>query len=150
MSAVPGLLLGLRAALAVTRFTFLGRKAFIVTILVVQMLPGEAPIISLYRMLDGWGQTNSILGWTAVYVAAVLPFTVWTLRGFVVGIPVELEEAAMVDGCSRLRHPSLGRARPRARPHEPAREPDPAPSGCARSAKSTAARTGAPSWLALP
>ena len=67
------------------------------------MIPGEAMIISLFRMLDGWQLTNTVLGLTAVYVATVLPFTIWTLRGFVAGIPVELEEAAMIDGCSRLR-----------------------------------------------
>ncbi len=98
-----GLLIALLAALAVTRFTFVGRRMFVLVILVVQMLPGEALIISMFRLLDGWQLTNTVLGLTAVYVAAVLPFTIWTLRGFVAGIPVELEEAAMIDGCSRLR-----------------------------------------------
>lgn len=98
-----GLVIALLAALAVTRFTFVGRRAFVLVILAVQMLPGEALIISMFRLLDGWQLTNTVLGLTAVYVAAVLPFTIWTLRGFVAGIPVELEEAAMIDGCSRLR-----------------------------------------------
>jgi N,N'-diacetylchitobiose transport system permease protein len=97
------LVVALLAALAVTRFSFLGRRAFIVVILVVQMLPGEALIISMFRLLDGWNLTNTVMGLTAVYVATVLPFTIWTLRGFVAGIPVELEEAAMIDGCTRLR-----------------------------------------------
>jgi N,N'-diacetylchitobiose transport system permease protein len=43
-----------------------------------------------------------VIGLTIVYVASVLPFTVWTLRGFVAGVPYELEEAAMIDGCSRF------------------------------------------------
>ena len=97
------LVVALLAALAVTRFRFLGRRTFVVVILVVQMLPGEALIISMFRLLDGWRLTNTVIGLTAVYVATVLPFTIWTLRGFVAGIPVELEEAAMIDGCSRLR-----------------------------------------------
>ena len=67
------------------------------------MLPGEAMIISIYRLRDGWQLTNTILGLTMVYVATVLPFTIWTLRGFVAGVPIELEEAAMIDGCSRTR-----------------------------------------------
>jgi N,N'-diacetylchitobiose transport system permease protein len=46
--------------------------------------------------------TNTVLGLTALYIAAVLPFTIWTLRGFVAGLPVDLEEAAMVDGCTRV------------------------------------------------
>lgn len=103
LTVVVALVVALLAALAVTRFQFLGRRAFVLIVLVVQMIPGEAMIISLFRLLDGWELTNTVLGLTAVYVATVLPFTIWTLRGFVAGIPVELEEAAMIDGCSRLR-----------------------------------------------
>jgi N,N'-diacetylchitobiose transport system permease protein len=89
------------AALAVSRFRFRSRAAFLVTILIVQMIPAEAMIISIFRLIDGWQLLNTVIGLTAVYVATVLPFTIWTLRGFVQGIPVELEEAAMIDGLSR-------------------------------------------------
>lgn len=89
------------AAVAVSRFRFRGRRTFILTLLVIQMIPAEALFISQYKMLDGIGLLNSIVGLTIVYVASVLPFTVWTLRGFVDGVPRELEEAAMMDGCSR-------------------------------------------------
>jgi len=91
------------AAVAVSRFRFRGRKSFIVAMLLVQMIPSEAMIISLFKVLDGWQLTNAILGLTLTYLVFVLPFTVWTLRGFVAGVPRELEEAAMVDGSSRLR-----------------------------------------------
>ncbi len=101
LTVVAALLLALLAALALSRFRFRSRKALIVTVLVVQMIPGEAMILSVYRLLEGWALTNSILGLTMVYVATVLPFTIWTLRGFVAGVPLELEEAAMIDGCSR-------------------------------------------------
>ena len=90
------------AALAVTRFRFRGRKAFIVTLLLIQMIPVEGLFISQYKMLEGFHLLNTIAGLTLVYVANVLPFTVWTLRGFVAGVPYELEEAAMMDGCSRF------------------------------------------------
>jgi N,N'-diacetylchitobiose transport system permease protein len=60
-------------------------------------------MISMVKVLEGWNLRNSIIGLTIAYVAFVLPFTVWTLRGFVAGVPQELEEAAMVDGSSRLR-----------------------------------------------
>jgi N,N'-diacetylchitobiose transport system permease protein len=100
-TVVAALVLALLAALAVTRFRFRSRRAFVMAILIVQMLPGEAMILSLFRLLDGWALTNTVTGLTMVYVAAVLPFTIWTLRGFVAGVPVELEEAAMIDGCSR-------------------------------------------------
>jgi len=91
------------AALAVSRFRFRGRLGFLVTILVVQMVPVEALMISMVKVLDGWDLRNSITGLTIAYLAFVLPFTIWTLRGFVSGVPRELEEAAMVDGASRAR-----------------------------------------------
>ena len=90
------------AALAVTRFRFPGRKSFIVVLLLIQMIPVEGLFISQYKMLEGFNLLNTIAGLTLVYVANVLPFTVWTLRGFVAGVPYELEEAAMMDGCSRF------------------------------------------------
>jgi N,N'-diacetylchitobiose transport system permease protein len=90
------------AALAVTRFRFRGRMAFIITLLLIQMIPVEGLFISQYKMLEGFHLLNTIAGLTLVYVASVLPFTIWTLRGFVAGVPYELEEAAMIDGCSRL------------------------------------------------
>ncbi len=90
------------AALAVTRFRFPGRKSFIVVLLLIQMIPVEGLFISQYKMLEGMHLLNTVAGLTLVYVASVLPFTVWTLRGFVAGVPYELEEAAMMDGCSRF------------------------------------------------
>jgi N,N'-diacetylchitobiose transport system permease protein len=96
------LLFAFFAALALTRFRFRSRRTLVVLLLVAQMIPAEAMIVSIFRVLDGWALINTIIGLTLVYLATVLPFTIWTLRGFVGGIPIELEEAAMVDGCSRL------------------------------------------------
>jgi N,N'-diacetylchitobiose transport system permease protein len=101
ITVAVAILFAFLAALAVSRFRFRGRRSFIVTVLVVQMIPAEGLFISQYAMLDSWGLVNAVLGLTIVYVAAVLPFTIWMLRGFVSGVPIELEEAAMVDGCSR-------------------------------------------------
>lgn len=101
ITLVVALLFAFLAAVAVSRFRFRSRKTFIVAILVVQMIPAEAMIISTFRVLDGWALVNTIAGLSLVYIAIVLPFTIWTLRGFVQGVPIELEEAAMIDGCSR-------------------------------------------------
>ena len=101
LTLVAAILFAFLAALAVSRFRFRGRKPFIVAILVVQMIPAEGLFISQYQMLDGWRLVNTVLGLSIVYVAAILPFTIWMLRGFVSGVPIELEEAAMVDGLSR-------------------------------------------------
>lgn len=89
------------AALAISRFRFKGRKSFILTVLFVQMLPAEGLFIAQYKMLSNVNLLNSVVGVTILYTAAVVPFTVWMLRGFVAGVPMELEEAGMVDGLSR-------------------------------------------------
>ncbi len=102
LTVVVALLFAFLAAVAVSRFRFRGRKSFILALLLIQMIPAEGLFISQYKMLEGVNLLNSVIGLTFVYVASVLPFTVWTLRGFVDGVPRELEEAAMMDGCSRL------------------------------------------------
>jgi N,N'-diacetylchitobiose transport system permease protein len=101
ITVVVALIFAFLAALAVTRFRFRSGAAFIITILIVQMIPAEAMIISIFRLVDGWHLLNSVLGLSAVYIATVLPFTIWTLRGFINGVPADLEEAAMIDGLSR-------------------------------------------------
>ena len=90
------------AAVSVARFGFRGRTAFVVMIIAVQMVPLNALVIPVYLLLDSVGQVDSLLGVIAYYLAIVLPFMVWTLRGFVANVPVDLEEAAMVDGASRV------------------------------------------------
>jgi N,N'-diacetylchitobiose transport system permease protein len=95
------------AAVALEKYRFTGRKAFLVLLIGVQMLPGIGLIIPLYVLLADvpvlhLNLVNHLSGLIVVYISAVLPFSVWTLRGFLMGIPKELEEAAMVDGSSRL------------------------------------------------
>ena len=99
---VISILLAFLAAVAVARFGFRGRSAFIVMVIAVQMVPLNALVIPIYLLLDSVGQVDSLLGVIAYYMAVVLPFMIWTLRGFVHNIPVDLEEAAMVDGASRV------------------------------------------------
>jgi N,N'-diacetylchitobiose transport system permease protein len=98
---VIGMVIGLLAALAISRFAFRGRKTVIVGILAVQMIPLVAMIIPIFLLLNDLGQYDKLTGLIITYLTFILPFTVWTLRGFIVNIPRELEEAAMVDGCSR-------------------------------------------------
>jgi N,N'-diacetylchitobiose transport system permease protein len=89
------------AALAVSRFRFRGRTSFVLAVLLIQMLPAEALFIAQYKMISSMGLLNSVVGVSIIYIAGVIPFTVWMLRGFVAGVPADLEEAAMVDGLSR-------------------------------------------------
>jgi N,N'-diacetylchitobiose transport system permease protein len=97
------LVIAFMAALAVARLPFRGRSVYIVMILFVQMIPLTAMIIPLYLLLNAARQTDKLSGVVLTYLAFVLPFTIWTLRGFVANVPPDLEEAAMVDGCTRVR-----------------------------------------------
>lgn len=94
-------ILAFLASIAIARFAFRGRVVFIVSVLVVQMVPGEAMIFTIYNMIDDWRLMNTLVGLFIVHLAGVVPFTIWMLRGFVNGVPVELEEAAMIDGCTK-------------------------------------------------
>jgi N,N'-diacetylchitobiose transport system permease protein len=96
------MVLAFLAAVALAKFRFTGRKAFILLIIGVQMLPQAGLIIPLYVVLARYHQVNALSGVIVTYMTFVLPFSVWVLRGFLLGIPKELEEAAMVDGSSRL------------------------------------------------
>ena len=95
------LLFAFLASVAVARFHFKGRRGFIISVLIIQMIPGEAMMFTIYGMIDDWHLMNTMLGLGIVYTAMVIPFTIWTLRGFVAGVPADLEEAAMIDGCTK-------------------------------------------------
>ncbi|MFS0885442.1 carbohydrate ABC transporter permease [Aeromicrobium sp. 179-A 4D2 NHS] len=103
IAVVGSALCAFLAAVAISRFRFRGRTQFVLIVLAVQMIPPEALFISQYRMLGDAGLYNTVGGLSLLYVALILPFTIWMLRGFADGVPIELEEAAMVDGCSRTR-----------------------------------------------
>ena len=96
------MVLAFLAAVALAKYRFTGRKVFIVLMIGIQMLPQAGLIIPLYVVLARYGEVNTLTGVIVTYMTFVLPFSVWTLRGFLIGIPRELEEAAMVDGSTRL------------------------------------------------
>ncbi len=91
---------GLLSLFAVARFRFRLRSSVLVMILVVQMVPMEALVIPLFIQVRTLGMLNSLLGLVVVYVGFSLSFAIWNLRGFVAAVPVELEEAAYLDGAS--------------------------------------------------
>ena len=90
------------AAIALARYRFSLREVFVVLVIGIQMLPQAGLIIPLYVVLARYHQVNALSGLIITYMTFVLPFCVWTLRGFLIGIPKDLEEAAMVDGSTRL------------------------------------------------
>ncbi|WP_026425227.1 carbohydrate ABC transporter permease [Actinokineospora inagensis] len=96
------------AAAALTRFRFRGRTVLLVMLLVVQMVPVEALTVPLFFLMRELGRTAPALGLNhlgslvLVHLAFSLPFAIWLLRGFTRAVPVELEEAATLDGASRF------------------------------------------------
>jgi N,N'-diacetylchitobiose transport system permease protein len=103
ITVAAAIVIAFLGALAISRVRFRGRRSFILALLLIQMLPAEGLFIAQYKMMSSIGLLNNVLGLALLYTAAVVPFTVWMLRGFVAGVPVELEEAAMVDGLSRTK-----------------------------------------------
>lgn len=101
-SVVIAIGIGLLAAYALARFRFWGRRGLMITLLVVQLVPATSMLIPIYIQLNKAGGLNQYWGVIAVYSASTLPFAVWMLRGFIVNIPRELEESAMVDGCGQM------------------------------------------------
>ncbi|WP_410634441.1 carbohydrate ABC transporter permease [Amycolatopsis sp. cmx-4-83] len=106
---VLSLLLSFLSAVALTRFSFKGRTLLLVMTLVAQMVPVEAltiPLFFLMRQIGGVVPAfglNELGSLVLVHLAFSLPFAIWMLRGFVAAVPVELEEAAKLDGASRVR-----------------------------------------------
>ncbi len=101
LTVAVALLFAFLGALAISRFRFRGRTSFVLALLFIQMLPAEGLFIAQYKLMSTVGLLNNVIGVSLLYIAAVIPFTIWMLRGFVAGIPADLEEAAMVDGCTR-------------------------------------------------
>jgi N,N'-diacetylchitobiose transport system permease protein len=92
---------GLLGAFAIGRFSFRGRRAYVLAVLIVQMAPFEALLIPFFLMYRSLDLLNRLPGLILIYFIFTMPLTIWTLRGFVAAVPRELEEAAMVDGASR-------------------------------------------------
>ncbi|WP_079125223.1 carbohydrate ABC transporter permease [Streptomyces lushanensis] len=102
VAVLGGMLLATIAAFAIARFRFRGRKFFMIVLLAVQLLPPTAMLIPIYIQLNDLGGLNEYWGVIVIYLVSTLPFATWMIRGFVINIPPELEESAMVDGCSRM------------------------------------------------
>ncbi|MFJ8146354.1 carbohydrate ABC transporter permease [Streptomyces sp. NPDC096094] len=95
------LVVALGAAYAVARLRWRGRRQFVLAVFIAQMAPWESLIIPIYIISRDTGMLDRLPTLTLIYFMITLPFTVVVLRGFIAGIPPELEEAAQVDGCTR-------------------------------------------------
>ena len=102
LSVLASIVIAFLAAVALAKYRFGGRKLLIILMIGILMLPQAGLVIPLYVVLAKYHLVGTLTGVILTYLTFVLPFAVWTLRGFILGIPKDLEEAAMVDGSSRL------------------------------------------------
>jgi len=100
MVVVASLFLGVTAAYALGRITFKGKGLLLLTVLAVSMFPQVAVLSGMFELMQAIGFYNHWWGLTLPYMIFTLPFTVWVLTTFVRDLPKELEEAAIMDGCT--------------------------------------------------
>lgn len=96
------LVLGLMGGYALARFEFRGRRTFMFGILLIRVIPAPATIVALYLIMVNLKLTNTLIGLILVEAVLQLPVTLWLLKGTISAVPIELEEAAWVDGSTRV------------------------------------------------
>src|SRR5699024_10189538 len=87
---------------ALGRFPLRGKGVILLTILLVQMFPLVVVIMPLFIVISYFDLTNSLVGLVITYLTFSLPFCIWMLPSYLGAIPVEIEEAALIDGCTRM------------------------------------------------
>jgi len=102
-ATVLTLALAIFGAYALSRFHFFGRRTLMFAILLIRVVPPTATIVPLYMIMITLGLNNSYTGRILVEAAYQLPLALWLIKGFIDSIPIELEEASWIDGCSRIR-----------------------------------------------
>lgn len=103
VSTVLTLALGTMCAYGMARFRFLGREPLGYATLILRTLPPAVLAVPVFVLWSAWGIGDTLSGVVLAYVALNLPFTIWLLYGFIEQVPVELEEAAAIDGCGPFR-----------------------------------------------
>jgi multiple sugar transport system permease protein len=102
ITGVICLTIGTLAAYAISRYRFRGRAQLLIFYLVIRMFPVVLMIIPLFIMMRNLGLLDTRFGLALAYTTFLLPLCIWMLKGFFDAIPPELEEAARIDGCTRL------------------------------------------------
>ena len=103
ITVAGSLALAIPAGYGFARYTFVGKNLIFVLILAILMIPHPTILIPLYVLLGDLGLQNTLIGVALVMIMFQLPFSVFMMRIAFSALPVELEEAAMIDGCSEIR-----------------------------------------------
>jgi multiple sugar transport system permease protein len=101
-TTVGSLVLGVLAGYGFARFRFRGSDAVRFLVLVTRMAPRIVLLVPYYLMMQRLGLLDTYAGLLIAYISFALPFSIWLLIGFFMDVPVEIEEAALIDGCSRI------------------------------------------------
>jgi multiple sugar transport system permease protein len=101
-TTVLSMAIGCLAAYSLARFRFRAKRYMLLGILMVRMVPAVVLVIPFYSLWRSIGLLDTHFGLILAYLSFNLPFVIWMMRGFFVDIPIEIEEAALIDGCSRL------------------------------------------------
>ena len=102
IATVLNLMITVSAGYAMSRFEFKGKLIFGIYLLMVYMIPRTLMLIGMFVMLAKMGLINKLMGLVIVYAATGITLSIWWLKGYFDSIPRELEEQAMIDGCSRV------------------------------------------------
>ncbi len=101
-TALLSVLIGAFAAYALVRFSFLGKRVVTTATLLFRMVPPAVMIVPLFILWNRLGMASTRAGLIFAYIALNVSFTIWVLRSFMMEVPVEIEESAVIDGCSEL------------------------------------------------
>lgn len=101
-SALLAMVVSTAAGYSMSRIATRGRYAMSVSLLFGRMLPGTLIVIPIFIMFSSVGLTNSLLGLILANTTVIIPFSSWMMKSFFDSVPVELEDAALIDGCSRI------------------------------------------------
>jgi ABC-type glycerol-3-phosphate transport system permease component len=103
ITLVLALLIGTVAAFGFSRWDFPFKNTLLVTLLILQLIPSTVNIIPYYVMMNAMGLLNTRTALVLIYTATHVPFTIWIMKGYFDTLPRSLDEAAVVDGCTRFR-----------------------------------------------
>ena len=101
-STAMSLILGVPAAYAISRINFRGKKTLSFWILVTRMAPASAMVVAYFTILNHLKMIDTLPGLVMVYMSFNIGYIIWMVRGFILSVPIECEEASVIDGCSRF------------------------------------------------
>jgi len=101
-TAAVGLILAATSAYAFSRFKFRGRSVGLTFLFATQLIPGIMLLVPIYLLAVQLGMVGTYQGLVVAYAVTAVPFSIWILKGYYDTIPVDLEEAALIDGCTEF------------------------------------------------